>query len=944
MKNKLWILPVMGALLAGVVLSTCRTNLLAGPAPGESKENAPLALKGTALMDHPEIVEGVDGNPGNMIDPRQYAQIKGYFLKQIEATPAKRDKLWKVNFASRAAYASSVEPRRQDLRRMLGLVNLSPQKPRVKVLTESPELRIEDVTIALEGSFGVRALLFVPKSRKPEPAIIAVPDAEQGPEDFAGIRKGLNTAPWLSGLLGRGITVAIPEMVERKSDHPLCQSAGGNNRRRILWRLGFLVGRTLVGVEVQQVVALEKYLAAQPGIDARRIGVWGVRQGGMTALYAAAVDEHLAAATALDYFQQREDCWKEPVDRMIYGQLNEFGDAEIAALVAPRPLTIVTRWGGPVSFQRVSGELVRARRFYQGLGATGKLMAFEEASGAEEASAEAMASALGADRNGKIPVIAFRVSQEQILAERNEHFEGLYRYLRGLCAVSGKVRKAYWKLDSTPPQDREQKAAKLRRGLARLVGVIPDSNIPLNPRTLLVAETDKFLAYEVLLDVVPGVEAYGQLLVPRAVAGRVEQRLPAMICQHGFGGAPKYVSGVGSDLETNEHFYHRFGERLAERGYVVFAPYLTVPNDPRSPYWIKRADLINPLVREAAAVGMMRTGIELAKLHRIVDFLQSLPFVDGKRIGYYGLSYGGYSALWMPALEPRLKFTIISAYFNDRRKMLTQEDPSRNHSNYWSLPDTDFYNWDLLNRFTDLEHIAAMWPRPVAIEWGLSDPVTTPAWHQAAWATVEKWADVWGMRDKVISDDFIGPHTIHGIGTFFFIDRWLRPERSAGRDYGCDDDDYCNRDVAPDHQGYAPTSEIPYVTHNVDSSKQSTIIGRFYVSNVSPEMDGIALKLSRVGNPGDLVVDLGTEQGERNLGELRLDAKGVSPRYGLWYNLRLKRPIRLDPRKLYWFEVKALAGAAPTAAYTVYGPKPLGGEDYPHNFGLSFRILTNRSR
>ena len=48
----------------------------------------------------------------------------------------------------------------------------------------------------------------------------------------------------------------------------------------------------------------------------------------------------------------------------------------------------------------------------------------------------------------------------------------------------------------------------------------------------------------------------------------------------------------------------------------------------------------------------------------------------------------------------------------------------------------------------------------------------------------------------------------------------------------------------------------------------------------------------------------------------------------------------MDPKKLYWFEVRSASGYAPQDGYTVYGPKPLGGEDYPHNFGLSFRMLT----
>lgn len=150
--------------------------------------------------------------------------------------------------------------------------------------------------------------------------------------------------------------MAIPEMVERRTDYRPGQNVGLYDRRRILWRLGFFVGRTLVGVEVQQVVALRDYLALQPAIDEKRIGVLGVGQRGMTALYAAAVDQRLAAATVLDYFEQRELCWKEPVDRMIYGQLNEFGDAEVAALITPRPLMVATSW--KLSRTGHPGELV----------------------------------------------------------------------------------------------------------------------------------------------------------------------------------------------------------------------------------------------------------------------------------------------------------------------------------------------------------------------------------------------------------------------------------------------------------------------------------------------------------------------------------------------------------------------------------------------------------
>ena len=898
-----------------------------------SLTNAPVALQGTALLEHAENVQAVDRSNANMIDPAQYDQINQYFLKQIAATPTLRDKLWQLNSASRNVYESSMSEHRRHLRTMLGLIEVTPQKADVKVLQESGSLRIERVRIVLDGDFGVNALVFLPEGSNRKAAVIAIPDADQSAEEFAGIAEGMATAGWLLDLLGRGVAVAIPEMVERRADHPLCAKSGGNDRRMMLWRLGFIAGRTLVGMEVQQVVALVDYLAAQPEIDGNKIDVWGEGQGGMTALYAAAMDGRLARVTAQDYFQQREESWKEPVDRVLYGQLNEFGDAEVAALIAPRPLKIVTRSEGPVAFASARAELQRARRFYQDFGAQNQLTAIEPVSGADQTATLASVSARGSEAEANLPNVAFRVPKEQVQDARNEHFEALYRYARSLCDESDAVRTDYWKLASTPRQGRPEKIGRMRKELSDLMGVLPGQDIPLHPRTRLIGETDKFLAYEVVVDTVPGVTAYGHLLVPRSVAGMVGKKLPAVICQHGFGGAPKFVSGVGSNIEPDDHFYHRFGERLAERGYVVFAPYLTVPFAPGA----NRADLINPIVREAASVGMMRTSIELAKLHRIVDFLQSLPFVDGKRIGYYGLSYGGYSAIWMPPLEPRLRFNVISGHFTDWKQELIAEG----QHDYWTLPDDDFYSWNVLNRFTHSELIAAMWPRPTSVEWGLNDGTTTPEWHNHTWADLAaKYITPWQMIDTVVDDDYIGVHTVHGIATFFFVDRWLRPESSAARDYGCDDEHYCNLVVAPEFHGYAPSSDVPYATQLVDSTQDSIIRGRFYVSVVSPELVAVKLKVSRVGNPGDLVVLLGSRQGGKDLGELRLSGKEVSPAYDLWNELRLNQPVALDPRKLYWFEVRSASGQAPQDAYTVYGPKPLGGVDYPHNFGLSFQVLT----
>ena len=198
------------------------------------------------------------------------------------------------------------------------------------------------------------------------------------------------------------------------------------------------------------------------------------------------------------------------------------------------------------------------------------------------------------------------------------------------------------------------------------------------------------------------------------------------------------------------------------------------------------------------------------------------------------------------------------------------------------------------------------------------------------------------MQDKIVDDKFLGPHSIHGIGTFFFLDRWLRPERPAGRDYGCRDDNYCYENLAPSFHGYdaSPTPSAPYATQLLDSNPADVIRGRFYVRAESRVFTGMAFKLARVGSPGNLVVRFGSKEGAADLGQAEVPAQNVYPQYDLWYEATLKKPVRLDPGKLYYFELRAESGHAPDDDLRVFGPRPLGGQDYPDAFGLSFRTLT----
>src|SRR5262249_22655153 len=74
------------------------------------------------------------------------------------------------------------------------------------------------------------------------------------------------------------------------------------------------------------------------------------------AFYAAAVDPRLDACLVSGYFDSRQRTWQEPLYRNVWGLLREFGDAEIATLIAPRGLVVeyseVPTVQGPPPVQR----------------------------------------------------------------------------------------------------------------------------------------------------------------------------------------------------------------------------------------------------------------------------------------------------------------------------------------------------------------------------------------------------------------------------------------------------------------------------------------------------------------------------------------------------------------------------------------------------------------
>jgi hypothetical protein len=285
------------------------------------------------------------------------------------------------------------------------------------------------------------------------------------------------------------------------------------------------------------------------------------------------------------------------------------------------------------------------------------------------------------------------------------------------------------------------------------IGVFDAPYVPLNPRTRKVAETDRWTAWDVVLDVWPDVFAWGVLVLPKDLAPG--ERRPVVVVQHGRNGLPR---------ETIDRFtsaYNNFGGALADRGFIVFAPHNLYRGEDRYRWLSRKANTIRATL----------FSFILGQHERILEWLASLPFVDADRIAFYGLSYGGETAVRIPAVVQKYALSICSGDFNQwTRKVAATDQPwSFMRTIEWEMP---YWNWGQNFDYAEMTYL--IFPRPFMVERGHLDLVGRDQWVSHEYGKVRFLYAQLGMSDRTEIEFFQGGHSIHGEGTFAFLHKHLR--------------------------------------------------------------------------------------------------------------------------------------------------------------------------
>ena len=727
------------------------------------------------------------------------AMVDDFLVKLTAESVQSREMLWIRDYTNALAYEKSVEENRKRFRRYIGLADerIRPQELVLVSTLETPSLVAQTQSLQI---FSVRwpvldgvdaeGLLLEPR-RGAKAQLVALPDADSTPETIAGL---LGPDPDQSCFARRlaeaGCRVLIPTLINRDcifSGNPRVRLSN-QPHREFIWRQAYFMGRHIIGFEVEKILSAVDYFEKRSAPDRLPIGVAGYGEGGLLALYAAAVDSRIEAALVSGYFDRREEMWKEPIYRNVWGLLQEFGDAGIASLVAPRTLIVeaarAPQVAGPPPprnginqaapgviltppLESVRVEFERAREHFDRLKLGNRLLLVVSGNGngpaGSQEAIETLAAALGIARS-EVPQTCVPLTD----GRRNFHpdrrqerqVRQLIDYCQKLMYLNPYPRASFWRDADSSSVARWQASTRKYREFfwKEIVGWLPPASLPPHPRTRLIYDQPRWKGYEVVLDVWPEVTAYGILLVPRDL--QPGQKRPVVVAQHGRAGRPQDVC----DPQLKNNAYHAFGAALADQGFVVFAPQNLYLGEEKYRILQRKA---NPLKQTFFAV-MVR------QHEQILKWLSTLPFVDPGRIGFYGLSYGGKSAMFLPAIIEGYALSICSGDFNEEVwKHVSTEQPF----SFLLTGEYEHTEFDFGPKFNYAELASLIAPRPFMVERGHDDGVSIDEWVSYEYAAVRRLYEKLGIGDRTEIEYFNGPHEINGRGTFIFLQKQLNWNR-----------------------------------------------------------------------------------------------------------------------------------------------------------------------
>lgn len=333
----------------------------------------------------------------------------------------------------------------------------------------------------------------------------------------------------------------------------------------------------------------------------------------------------------------------------------------------------------------------------------------------------------------------------------------------------------HYKPEDAPFAFRAQTAAEARewqsqtrKALEETIGLPLRDRSQLHPILIETVDKGEYIREKLLIQTRANVHMPVYILLPKQAA----RPLPVVLAFNGHGYGVKDIVGLwedGEERETPDGYHKDFAVELCRAGFAVAAPEITCFGERQTDfsYLDNALGQTEPTSCAHAAMlafhlGRSVLGMRVQDGMRLVDYLETRPELDIRRLGAMGISGGGMHTFFSTCLDQRIKACVVSGYYSTFQDSIL----AMSHCACNFVPG--------LGKFGEMyDLVGLIAPRPLLVESGSYDPIFP---RQAVERSVERAQAVYrvfGERGLPQTDYFEGRHQISGRKAYDFLENAL---------------------------------------------------------------------------------------------------------------------------------------------------------------------------
>jgi hypothetical protein len=356
---------------------------------------------------------------------------------------------------------------------------------------------------------------------------------------------------------------------------------------------------------------------------------------------------------------------------------------------------------------------------------------------------------------------------------------------RGEAMIENYFRKQAAQISSkclteyTTKREWEEARPELRRQLLEMLGLDPlPAKTDLKVQSHGKVEAAKYTVEKLTFQSSPNLYVIAHFYLPKPLP---KEKLPCVLYVCGHGNVVKKIDGQEVSFGSKMSYQHH-PAWFAENGYAALIidtlqlseiPGIHHGTHNRGMWWWH-------------TLGYTPAGIECWNGIRALDYLETRPEVDMKRIGVTGRSGGGAYSWWIGAADERVQCIIPVAGIADLQAHLNEGYPGdrlekgviTGHCDCMFMVNT--YRWD----FAQVAALCA--PRPLMLGNSDKDGIFPVPGYRRLAAKVRKIYDLYGAGEKFTLLETKGPHQDTPelrAGAFRWMHQWLKDDPKAPQEF-----------------------------------------------------------------------------------------------------------------------------------------------------------------